>query len=206
MNKARRLSRGRVAAGLLFSIVMSCLVSTSQASVILSGNVASGAGVLTFTTDYSFTASGAGSARALIFDGWGSPTDGSATATLGSGPFKLELNGIDAGVSFNGMVDNLIASGGDLSPDDAYILWTAGVSVAAGDLITIKSGAWSLGAAASWNPATTGTFLGNMFLTDRDGLRLSGNVTTGSVPEPETHTLLLAALGLLAFARHLKQS
>ncbi|AGH46375.1 hypothetical protein C427_4270 [Paraglaciecola psychrophila 170] len=53
-------------AGLLLT-----LSGFANSAIILSGDVASGSGVLTFTTDYSLNITSNGTVKGIAFDEWG---------------------------------------------------------------------------------------------------------------------------------------
>ena len=68
--------------------------------------------------------------------------------------------------------------------------------------MTLNAGTYTLGAIANFNPQTTQTFTGSMYIFDTNGTQLSNVVSAAPVPEPAAVGLAAAAgLGLVRLAR-----
>lgn len=163
--------------------------------VIISGDVTTGTGVLTISQDITFDITADGSVEILVFDEWGAPNDGTADDLNASfpGTISFVLNGNDSDQPLDFILDNLTATSNQVTPNDAAIGWSP-FSVMSGDVLTIKSGSWAIPTFLNWNPATTGAFEGDLFLTDNTGVQISSLVSVAAVPEPSS----LCIFGLLA--------
>ena len=102
----------------------------------------------------------------------------------------VSLNGADSTFTDLQFVDNFASpTAGDISANDGYLAtYSDPVSVTVGDTFVFKAGSWSMAGDADLNPQIVGTFSGQVFLADENGVRISNIVT---VPEPAS-TLLLA--------------
>ncbi|MDV6031738.1 MAG: hypothetical protein F9B45_16930 [Phycisphaera sp. RhM] len=174
--------------------------------IIISGDVNAGTGVLTISDDITFDITSDGIAQILNFDEWGDPQDGTQDF-LGSfaGTISFQVNGSDVDRPLDFILDNLTSTLNQLTPNDAYIGWFPSLAVSTGDVVTIESGSWAIPTATDWNPATTGSFNGNVFLTDNNGNQVSSAVSISAVPEPNSAMFFgCVALGI-SLGRHRKR-
>jgi hypothetical protein len=174
--------------------------------IIISGDVNTGTGVLTISDDITFDITSDGIAQILNFDEWGDPQDGTQDFLSSfAGTISFQVNGSDVDRPLDLILDNLTSTLNQLTPNDAYIGWFPSLAVSTGDVVTIKSGSWAIPTATDWNPATTGSFQGNVFLTDNNGNQVSSAVNISAVPEPNSAILLgCGALGI-SFGRRRKR-
>jgi len=180
---------------LLAAVSFILAVPCANASIMISGDVANGSGVLTITNDLSFDISGASTTNFinLVFDEW-TTSDGVRSIASPSPDVTLSLNGgSDASAATIGLSDNLAFNSNQITVSDGLLTFLD-PTVAGGDTLVIRAGSFALSATAGFNPALNdSTFTGFLFLADSNGLQIS-NV----IPEPTTVSLL--ALGLLGLA------
>ena len=167
-----------------------------HAAVIVVAPTAGTPGSFQITNDVTFTITTSGTARVFLLDEWVT-SDGSRTFASYSPALLLSINGA-APVSFGTaiFVDNFAGVIGQITANDGYFYTANDIPVAVGDTMTLKVGTFSVAATSGFNPQATRTFIGNMFVTDVNGVKLSNTV---GVPEPAAAALLLvgASAGLL---------
>ncbi len=174
--------------------------NAATAQIVFSGNVgAGGTATLQIVSDIVLPVTAAGTATEIIFDEWVPSSDGTYTSlnTSGSPVIHYSLNGgPDLTMNLGSMADNYFpaSSFNDLTEKDGQLPFDS-ISVNPGDTLRLKAGSWTFSGDADFNPATLGTFIGHVFLTDHNANRLSSSVV---VPEPQDYALLAGA-GLLGF-------
>jgi hypothetical protein len=180
------------------------LTTYSYGAISITGDVNSGTGVVTISDEITFDITSDGNAQVLVFDEWGDPQDGTQDTLFPIGAtLTFQVNGVDIDLQLTTVVDNLTGSFNQITPNDAFFSWSTALPVQSGDVVTIKPGSWALPAATDWNPATSGFFQGNVFLTSSIGIQLSSSVNV--VPEPNS-ALLSCCLGFyLLRSRRRKQ-
>lgn len=174
-----------------------------RASIVFVAPTAATPGSMTITAPISFTLSaGAGSNDAFIFvfQNFVPTSDGSQTFSASTPRVPFTINGSAAVYgtgAISSFVDNSNVPTGSVGSTDGY-LFAAPITngAAAGNIVTLAAGTYSLAAAANFNPLTTQIFTGNAFITSITGARISDIVST-SIPEPSTWALALGGAGLL---------
>jgi hypothetical protein len=176
------------------------LAQKTHAAIVVSGDPASGTGVISITSDITIPIIATGDVRTLVFDEWVSDDgvsnfDGILPSEIS---YILNMNPV-AFAGGLGVTDNQSSSVlGAVSSNDGYFYFDI-FSVVPGDVLTIGAGTWSMPAIAGFNPSAIGTFRGEVFLGSSFGDRLSDNV---AIPEPNAATLVLIGLSLMpALAR-----
>jgi len=168
--------------------------SSAQASIVISGNLATG-GTFTVTSPISFTVTSPNVGIMLVvFDNWVVTPDATTTVPL---PIVIQKNGSNAPTGDRLLFDNYGSTYNDWGPTDGLIHIELATSLAVNDVVTLPAGSYSIPGNANLNPAIVQTFNGNAYLTDSSGFRIS-NITP--VPEPSLSQLGLAG-GLVLLKR-----
>ncbi len=181
---------------------LSCFMSqASQAAVIVVAPTNVLPGSLIIDQDITLTVTTAGTARILVFDEWVAASDGSNTVSVSTLSTTYSQNGgPDTAAGVNSFVRDGSINFGAITLNDGYIVFGAGVTVALTDTITIRAGTYILPAVANFNPLTTQTFTGNVFLASQTGVRLTSDVSL--IPEPSsTLSIGLASILLLTLRK-----
>ena len=89
------------------------------------------------------------------------------------------------------------ASFGAVTANDGWLYFNP-ISVAMGDILTIKAQTITFNGNPNFNPDALGAFSGNVFPANDSGTQMAP-LTSVAVPEPQTYAVC-AGLGLLAFA------
>ena len=178
------------------------LSTGSYGVVVVTGDIATGSGVVTVTEDIVFNVTARGNVNVIAFDDWTATSDSDWNyPPLNPASFTIVLNGVEIVAPFASFTDNRYSDIHDLKANDTYFAFhtpgTRGIAVTAGDTFVFKAGSWSVSATPTFNPAVSGVFDGNAFLVDYSGRRVSDFV---QVPEPSTPLLLLLG-ALMCFLR-----
>jgi hypothetical protein len=197
MNLPRRFSR---LASVLAIVSATAIAQRGDASIILSGDIATTGGTLTLTEDISFNIEAGNAVRGLAFENWVTTYDGTRnTEPLTPSSFRYTIDfGSEQTAMVNSLRDNYPT--GEISNTDGYILLTNSFPVSAGQTLTIVAQSWTMGASTTFNPQAIGTFTGDVFLFNNDAERFA---TTTAVPEPSTWAAFsgLGALGFVMLRR-----
>ena len=186
---------------LVFTLTaLTAAVTPTPAAVIVVAPTAVSPGSFQITDDVLFTINVGGNAQAFVMDEW-VVSDGNQSESTIAPDLAVSING-GAPVTRSGFLsDNVTGFVGALTPNDGYLFANTGFSLSPGNTLLLKAGLYSLAATGSFNPQTTQTFTGNMFVADFHGIRMSPNV---QVPEPTALGLL--GLGSLALLRRRRGS
>ena len=154
--------------------------------------------LLHISEDIHFSVTGNGTAAALIFDEWGAPSDAIATFAALTGDLTVAVNGIGTTYSLdNFLADNLARTLNDVTANDSYVFWngTDGPTVSAGDVFTVRAGTWSIAATPDFSNPGSPFFIGNAFISDPGGNRLTSDTAIPVAPVPAPAGLALLGLG-----------
>ncbi len=165
------------------------LADRATAGIIVVAPTNSTSGSLQITADITFNITTAGSGQLIIFDEWVTSDGSQAFANL-SPHLSISINGALPISRFGTFVDNLVFNQGQITSNDGYIFLNSSFSVSAGDTVTLKAATYNIAAISGFNQQASQTFIGNMFITDGNGTRLSNPV---AVPEPSGLALVLTA-------------
>lgn len=175
-------------------LVAVCCAPSARASLVVTAPTSTTTGMLQVTAPITFTINSSDTLYAFVMDDWVTSADANKTSSTLSSALAFTLNGTATSASCT-LYDNEAASFGALTPRDGT-LYTGGIAaVAAGDKITLAAGSYALSMTANFNPGTTKTFTGNLFLIGADAVRISDIVS--AVPEPSTWWL--TGGGMLGF-------
>jgi len=187
------------------ALVVACvaaLTPSAHSAVIFSGdpNVTGGTATLQITRDIDFTVTTSGLANFLVFDNWVGTSDGSLNFINANAPANLSYR-IDGGSTQSAVIyrtfDNHRNSGA-VGLTDGFLFFD-GLSLVAGQTVTILAQTHTFAGNNFFNPATKQVFTGDVFLTTVPGAQLSSTVSLSSVPEP-SEWAVAAGVGLLGFA------
>lgn len=167
----------------------------AHAAVIVVAPTGSTPGSIQITSDISFNITTSGAAKGFNLDEW-VVSDGRQNASACNPSLAISLNGGTPGAFPGLFYDNLAGTANDVTANDGFFYLTNPIAVTAGNTLTLKARIYSLGTLIDFNPQATQTFIGNMFVVDSSGFRLSANTF---VPEPSA--LALCSLGALALLR-----
>jgi len=170
-------------------------LSASHAAFIITGDPIVGTGVAELNEDITFNVTGDGNVALLVFDEWviGDGTRDFSTATPA---LNYVVNGgTVTATTFLSLYDNTQFNFGAVTANDGYFR-LSDIAVTTGNTVVIKAGTWNLSATLGFNPTAVGTFQGNVFLADANGVRLSDTQQVAKVPEPSATLLLLVGTSL----------
>lgn len=192
---------------ILHSALLSiCFISTqASGAVVVTAPTALADGSLQITEDIIFTMTTgmAGSGISIVMDQAISSPDGTVHGTLFPGlEFALSFNG-GVPVFYSGFMVDDSFSQLDLTANDSYFGTSDSVSFAMGDTVTVKAATYVLQAGFAFNPQSSQTFTGVLFVTDSVGNRISNFV---ALPEPSSALMGAMGAGLLLGNRRRRSS
>jgi hypothetical protein len=189
---------------LFASLLVSVLgVFSASASIVVSGDVTDTNGTFTLqiTEDITLDIETTGSAYIFVFDEWvtSDGTHDNSFDNPNGASLQVQVNGgSETPYGIDTLCDNLDGVVGDATANDGFFVLYDFVSVSAGDTLTIKAATYTFDGLENFNEDAIGTFNGNVFLTDSNGIRLSSIET---VPEPATLGMVGAVAGAILFIR-----
>jgi len=163
------------------------LANQATAGIIVVAPTNSTSGSLQITADITFNITTAGSGQLIIFDEWVTSDGSQAFANLAP-HLSISINGASPISRFGVIVDNLGFTQGQVTANDGYIFLNSSFSVSTGNTVTLKAATYNIAAISGFNQQASQTFIGNMFVADGNGNRLSNPV---AVPEPSGLALVL---------------
>lgn len=164
-------------------------VSAAHAVIICVAPTSTTDGSLQITAPIDFNITATSTAFLIDLSSWVT-SDGSQTLDILSPDVAFALNGAVSSQETY-LVDNLANTVGDIKPNDGYLIFPfQGFDVTAGDTLTLLAGTYVLGAVDGFNPQTTQTFTGDLFVTNGNGVQISDIASAGVVPEPSTWAVL----------------
>jgi len=174
---------------------------SSNAAITLSGDPGAGAQTLSITANVDFDITTSGVFTTLVFEDWADPNDGGLDGfvlTPGSFQYQIDRGAIHTQVTSAKVFDNLATTSvGSIGSNDVFIVFDTGISVTAGQTLTLLAQSWTTGThdpiLTGWNTAAVGTFEGTGFVSTSFGSMLSDPVV---VPEADTYGLIFAFGGL----------
>ena len=189
-----------------YIIFLSLTLNTwTQAAITTGGDFMNGspAPTLTLTNALTFFIESTGSVRGIAFDEWVTSDGGSTTALAVVVPsiqlMSYQINGGSIQtIPVNSVIDNAATTLGDMTANDGYLFFFAGISVNSGDAISFSPGIFTFSNASGFNANIPATFNGDAYTINQSGLRLS---SLSPVPEPATGLFGLIAVGMLACFR-----
>jgi hypothetical protein len=188
----------------VLAVAAAAALNTSvHSAVIVSGDVdvTGGTGSLEITHDIEFTITSSGNLFFVVFDDWVGTSDGGLTA-LGDSPAALLSYRIDGGSiqtrALGNLYDNNL-NAGSIDPRDGFFVLESGLSLVAGQTLTILAQTHTYSGNSTFNPAAKQVFTGDVFLASSSASVMSSPVSLSSVPEP-SEWAAAAGVGLLGFA------
>lgn len=188
------------------ALALICAVR-APGQITIAGDVTGTGGTITFQHDITLTITTTvtPSTPLLVFSNWVTPDSTETGPSVIPSAFNYQINGGSVqSDDFSNLYDNLIVTFGDISASDGAMNF-GGFPLTAGDTLTFKAGTWNFGGDPDFNPALVGTFTGNVYLADDNGIAISNAV---AVPEPSTYAALagLLALGLVWVRRRSRRA
>jgi RNA polymerase subunit RPABC4/transcription elongation factor Spt4 len=187
----------------IYFCLSASLFALTQASgvVIVVAPTSDTSGSLQITQPISFPITQSEDAWILVFQNWVTSDGTSRFANLAPDlAFSLNEN---ANTVTGIISDNLAFSTFDMAPNDGYLILDGGVSVVSGDTLTLSAGTYTISAVGDFNPQTTQSFTGNMFVADVNGSRISEIV---AVPEPSAYAAVLGVVSLALLLRRRRRA
>ena len=186
---------------LLALCLMSAGVFAAHGAIVVVAPTASASGSFYVTEDVTFQITIASENRSIgfHFDEWVT-SDGNQTFAAFAPDLALSINGISTTYAGD-FADNLTFKVNEVSANDGYFITRSPISLAVGDILTVKAGSYTLQPTPNFNPQATQTFVGEFFVANENGIKLADSVI---VPEPSSMLLVVVGL-LLMHRRHRRQ-
>jgi len=171
------------------------LAPARGAVVIVAPVFATTPGSMQITEDITFTITKPFSIFSyIVFEDLVQTNDGNSDGAGLTPNLAFTIYGSATTLPVSYFVDNSTPAFGDVTETDGYIGGNEIYEVSPGDTVTLAAGTYAIADNYSnFNPQTTQTFTGNMFLVDSDGKKISD---VAAVPEPSAWAL--GGAGLLA--------
>ena len=177
-------------------VVAALSVGGATAAIVVDLPTPSSNGSLQITQDISFTVTVGGQMQSLVFDEW-LANDGNYDGIDFTLPISYTINGGSVmNINSYRLADNTLGFfGGSVTADDGHLIFASAVSLLAGDVFTLKAGAYTLpqGSYPNFNPLADQTFTGNVFLANSSHVTMTA-LTPVEVPEPTRAVLLIGGM------------
>lgn len=186
----------KLAFSLLAALACAALPS-ARAAILITAPTTTTTGSLQITAPFTLTISTAGDLRLIALQNLVATGDGTDNASIMTPALAYSINGVAQANTATALNDNIGFTYGSINPRDGYLNLALNPLLAVNDKVTIQAGTYVLSATNNYNPLTTGTFTGGLFVADDYGTRISDIVPAGVVPEPGTWALVGVGAGLL---------